>query len=250
MGWKENDSIELERNPDYFEKGLPYLDRVDIELIKEPTPPVAAMMSGQVDGMSVCPFQFIPQLRTNPNLQVFGEVEGNYAFLGMNNKRAPFDDPNLRLAVAFAIDREVIVKQGYFGDAIPAYTLISPPMTQLLRPGHRASPAAASSSTSRRRRRIAPRPRTQGEIEPVYIVTEAFTGTAAAARRNAQLIMPMLAQIGIKPKIELMDRAVWLQRRNAGDFDLYDEAWEADLDPDETITPEWSTGRPWNFVGY
>ena len=31
---------------------------------------------------------------------------------------------------------------------------------------------------------------------------------------------------------------------------MYDEAWIADLDPDETITPEWSTGKPWNFVGY
>ncbi len=84
----------------------------------------------------------------------------------------------------------------------------------------------------------------------MYIVTEGFTGSGGLGTRNAQLIAPMLAQIGVKPKIELVDRAIWLQRRNAGDFDLYDEAWVADLDPDETITPEWSTGRPWNYVGY
>jgi peptide/nickel transport system substrate-binding protein len=31
---------------------------------------------------------------------------------------------------------------------------------------------------------------------------------------------------------------------------MYDEGWVADLDPDETLYPEWVTGRPWNFVGY
>jgi peptide/nickel transport system substrate-binding protein len=31
---------------------------------------------------------------------------------------------------------------------------------------------------------------------------------------------------------------------------MYDEGWVADLDPDETIYPEWVTGKPWNFVGY
>lgn len=249
VSWKENDSIELVRNPTYFEAGLPYLDKVVIRLIKEPSAGVAAVMSGQVDGLSVCPFQFIPQLRKNPNLVVHGQVEGNYAFLGMNNKRAPFDDLALRQAVAFAIDRNVIVQQSYFGEAIPAYTCISPPMTgfydpQIAKSGRGQFFDLAKAKALRAKSKV------QGEINPVYIVTEGFTGSGGMGTRNAQLLAPMLAQIGIKPKIELVDRAVWAQRRNAGDFDLYDEAWIADLDPDETITPEWSTGKPWNFVGY
>jgi len=247
--WKENDSIELVRNPEYFQAGLPYLDKVVIKLIKEPSAGVAAMMSGQVDGLSACPFQFVPQLRQNPNLAVYGQVEGNYAFVGMNNKRAPYNDPILRQAVSFAIDRDVIVAQSYFGEAIPAYTCISPPMTQFY------DPAIAKSGRGQyfdlaKARALRSKSKVQGELNPVYIVTEGFTGSGGMGTRNAQLLAPMLAQIGIKPKIELVDRAVWTQRRNASDFDMYDEAWIADLDPDETITPEWSTGKPWNFVGY
>lgn len=249
VSWKENDSIELARNPDYFEAGQPYLDKVVIRLLKEPSAGVAALLSGQVDGLSVCPFQFIPQLRQRTDLQVFGQVEGNYSFLGMNNKRAPFDDLALRQAVSFAIDRNVIVQQSYFGEAIPAYTCISPPMTDFY------DPAIAKSGRGQffdmeKAKAFRAKSRHQGELNPVYIVTDGFTGSGGMGTRNAQLIAPMLAQIGIKPKIELVDRAVWAQRRNAGDFDLYDEAWIADLDPDETITPEWSTGKPWNFVGY
>lgn len=247
--WRENEVIELERNPDYFEKGLPYLDKIQINLIKEPTSAVAAVLSGQVDGMDACPFQFMSQLRANKNLDIHGEVEGNYAFLGMNNKRAPFDDPNLRLAVAFAIDRNVLVKQGYFGDAIPAYSMISPPMS-----AYYDSNIAASGRGQfldlKRAAAYRAKAKQQGDITATYIATEAFTSNGGSGSRNAQLIIPMLAKIGIKVKLELTDRAVLTQRRNAGDFDLYDEAWQADLDPDETIRPEWLTGQPWNYVGY
>ncbi len=247
--WKENEIIELERNPNYFEKGLPYLDKVQIILIKEPTAAVAAVLSGQVDAMDACPFQFMSQLRANSNLNIYGEVEGNYAFLGMNNKRAPFDDVNLRLAVAFAIDRSVIVKQGYFGDAIAAYSPISPPMTAFYDPNISKS-GRGQFLDLKRAQAYRDKVANKGEIAATYIATEAFTSNGGSGSRNAQLIVPMLAKIGIKVNLELMDRAILTKRRNAGDFDLYDEAWQADLDPDETIRPEWLSGMPWNYVGY
>lgn len=248
-GWRENESITLERNPDYFEPGLPYLDGVQILLIKEPTAAVAAMMSGQVDGMSLSPFQFIPQLKANRNLKVYGEVEGNYSFVAMNNRRAPFDDPMLRKAVAFAINRDSIVKQGYFGEAIPAYSPISPPMTGFYDKNIGKS-GRGQFFDLKKAMAYRAQSKVQGEINPVYIVSQGFTGSGGSGTRNSQLLLPMLAKIGIKPKIELLDRAVWTKRRNSGDFDMYDEAWIADLDPDETIYPEWHSGKPWNFVGY
>lgn len=247
--WKENELIELERNPDYFEKGLPYLDKIQINLIKEPTSAVAAVLSGQVDGMDACPFQFMSQLRANKNLNIYGEVEGNYAFLGMNNKKGPFEDVNLRLAVAFAIDRNVLVKQGYFGDAIPAYSLLSPPMNGFYDPNI-AKSGRGQFFDLKRAQEYRAKGKEQGEITVNYIATEAFTSNGGSGSRNAQLIIPMLAKIGIKVNLDLMDRAILTKRRNAGEFDLYDEAWQADLDPDETIRPEWLTGMPWNYVGY
>lgn len=248
-GWRENESIKLERNPDYFEPGLPYLDVVQILLIKEPTAAVAAMMSGQVDGMSLSPFQFIPQLKSNPSLKVYGEVEGNYSYVGMNNRRAPFDDPMLRKAVAAAIDRNAIVKQGYFGEAIPAYSPISPPMTDFF-DKNIAKSGRGQTFDLKKAMEYRKQSKYQGELNPVYIVSQGFTGSGGSGTRNSQLLLPMLEKIGIKPKIELLDRAVWTKRRNSGDFDMYDEAWIADLDPDETLYPEWHSGKPWNFVGY
>lgn len=247
--WRENEMIELQRNPDYFEAGLPYLDKIHIQLIKEPTAAVAALISGQIDALDTCPFQFMPQLHSNKNLQVFGEVEGNYSFLGMNTKRAPFDDVNLRLAVAYAIDRELLVKQGYFGEAIPAYTFMSPPMTNFYDPGI-AKSGRGQFFDLNKAKAFRAKAKQQGEISAVYVSTEAFTSNGGTGSRNAQLIIPMLAKIGIKAKLELMDPAVLNKRTIAGDYDFYDASWEGDLDPDEAIRPEWSSGAPWNRVGY
>lgn len=247
--WRENEMIELVRNPDYFEPGLPYLDKIHIQLIKEPTAAAAAIMSGQVDALDMCPLQFMPQMRSNKNLQIFGEVEGNYTFVGMNNKRAPFDDVNLRLAVAYAIDRELLIKQCYFGEGIVARTLMSPPMKDFYDPNV-AKTGRGQFFDLEKAKAYRAKAKNQGEVQAVYVAAEGFTSQGGSGSRTAQLVIPMLAKIGIKAKLELMDVAVLNKRTAAGDFDLYDAAWESDLDPDEAIRPEWSTGMAWNRVGY
>ena len=73
--------------------------------------------------------QFVKALKANPNLNVMGEIEGDYSYVAMNTRRAPFDDVNLRRAVAFAIDRQALIKQAFFGIGQQAYTPISPPMS-------------------------------------------------------------------------------------------------------------------------
>lgn len=245
VSWRENDAIELVRNPDYFEAGLPKLEKATLLLMNEASAAAAAMLSGQVHGMSDVPLQFLPQMKANPNLKVYGEIEGNYSFIGMNCRRKPFDDVNLRRAVAFAIDREAMIKRAYFGEGIPAYTPISPPMTDFY------DPAVGKSGRGQffdldKAKAFRAKAADQGLIEPVFIMTEQGTyGT-----RVAQTALPMLEKIGIKPKLELVERAAWVNRRNSGDFDMFDFEWVADLDPDETLFPEFKSGGSWNFPGW
>lgn len=245
VSWRENAQIELVKNPEYFEAGLPKLDKVTFRIMPEASTAAAALLSGQVHGMSDCPPQFLPQMKANKNLNIYGEIEGNYFFLGMNCKKGPFQDPNLRLAVAFALDREAMIRQAFFGQGIPAYTPISPPMTDFYDPNVGKSGRGQRFDLEKAkayRARVA----NQGVIEPVFIVSE----QGNFGSRIAQTALPMLEKIGIKPRIELLERAAWVSRRNSGDFDMLDFGWEADLDPDETLFPEFKTAGPWNFWGW
>jgi peptide/nickel transport system substrate-binding protein len=237
--WKENDSIVLVRNPNYFEDGLPLLDKVTIFLMKDRAAAVAALLSGQVDGLDGAPEQFIPQLLKNPDIQVFGEPEGNYSHVTLNCGRAPFEDINMRRALAAAIDREALVKQAYFGQALPAYTPISPPMTDFFDPNI-ANSGRGQRFDLAKAKAFRAKAKDQGEVNPVYMATE------RGGTRVAQLVMKMLEQVGIKPTLEMMEQPVYNTRRRDFDFDMFDANWIADLDPDETINPEWHSKGKWN----
>jgi len=245
VSWKENDSIVLEKNPDYWEKGLPKLDKATFLIMKEASSAVAAMLAGRVDGMSNSPLQFINQLKANPTLTVYGEIEGNYSLMAMNCRRAPLDDVNVRRAIGFAIDRETLIKQAFFGIGIPAYTPISPPMTgfydkDIAKSGRGQFFDLEKAKSYRAKAKI------QDPIEVVILTSE----QGQYGTRVAQTIVPMLDKVGIKAKLELIERAAWVRRRNSGEFDMLDMTWSADLDPDETIFPEWHSGKPWNFSGW
>jgi peptide/nickel transport system substrate-binding protein len=252
--WVENDRIVLERNPDYWERGadgkaLPYLDRVTILLIRESSTAVGALMAGEIDGLNLIPFQFLPMLEKNPNVQVRGGVEGNYTFIGMNNRRPPFDDKALRQAVAFAVDRAPVIQQAYFGGAIPACSAVSPPMTDFYNTDQCASRRGQYFDMDKARA-LRAESKYKGDVDVEWMVVGQYTGSGGVGPRMAELVQPMLAKIGIKVRIQLYEQATWHKKRNTGDFQMYDEGWVADLDPDETIYPEWVTGKPWNFVGY
>jgi peptide/nickel transport system substrate-binding protein len=242
VSWRENDAIELEANPDYFEPGMPKLERVTFLLMNEASTAIAALFSGQIDGMNDCPMQLVDQVAANPNTQIYGEIEGNYAFLGINCKTGPFTDINLRRAVAWALDRETLVKQAYFGRAQQAYTPISPPMTDFFDPNIATSGRGQWFDLEKAKefRALA---ENQDEIEVTYLMAE----RGPVGTRAAQTIAPMLAKIGIKVNLELVEPATWVKRRNEGGFDLYDFEWVADLDPDETLYPEFRSDGAWNF---
>ncbi|MFQ5882462.1 MAG: ABC transporter substrate-binding protein, partial [Candidatus Methylomirabilales bacterium] len=252
--WVENDRIVLERNPHYFEMGadgkrLPYLDKITILLIREESTAVGAMMTGEVDGMDLVPFHLMAQLERNPNLVIHGGVEGNYTYVAMNNRIPPFDDKPLRQAVAFAIDRKPIIENVYFGHAVQACTAVSPPMTDFYnkdicssKRGQYYDPDRAMAY--RRQSKY------KGPVDVEWITRGGYTGSGGVGSRQAEMIQPMLAKIGINVKLRLFEQATWHKKRNSGDFQMFDEGWVADLDPDETVYPEWVTGKPWNFVGY
>lgn len=252
--WIENDHITLERNPHYFEQGadgksLPYLDGVTMHLLRESSTAVGALMAGQMDGMDLIPFQFLPMLQKNPRVNIYGGVEGNYTFVGMNCRKPPFDDVALRQAVSYAIDRKPILQQAYFGGAIEACSAISPPMTDFYNADECTSKRAQYFDLDKAKAFRA-KAKQKGPVDVEWMVVGQYTGSGGVGPRMAELVQPMLAKIGINVHIQLYESATWHKKRNTGDFTMYDEGWVADLDPAEDIYPEWATGKAWDFVGY
>jgi peptide/nickel transport system substrate-binding protein len=243
--WKESDYILLEKNPSYWESEdgnkLPYLDKVLIKFIVEPSTLVAAVKTGEVDGINSVAPQFVAELRRDPKLAVFTAVGGNWRCMHFNVAKAPFDDKALRRAVAFAIDRKEIVDRVEFGEAIVAHGPISPPM------GGFYDAAFESGKNGQyfdleQARALMKQSKHAGGVDVMLLV-----GNAGTAPRQAEVVQAQLAKIGVRVKIEIADaptfRRRWLQERQ---WDLVQLQWDADLDPDETLYPELHSGEAWN----
>ena len=112
------------RNPNYFKEGKPYFDEVETIHITDVTARINSLQAGEVDIIDDPELRTLARLSRRPGIAV-REAEGNkhYTF-PMLMDTAPFDDPDVRAAVKYAMDREAILKtilagHGYLGNDHP-----------------------------------------------------------------------------------------------------------------------------------
>jgi peptide/nickel transport system substrate-binding protein len=117
--WVKGDRIVLERfdeyqgfHPMYQHEGPAYLDEVIFRTMPEEQARLAALETGEVN-MAEPPLEEVVRLQGDANFTVHvAPNTGQLVFLEFSVHRAPFDDPNVRRAVGFAIDPAALVSIG------------------------------------------------------------------------------------------------------------------------------------------
>lgn len=107
--WEQNITTEYERNPNYFEEGIPYLDGVTMPVIPDQGARIAAFRAGELDTLSGLSRREIDSVVASmPEAELRQEIGTSPARLFVNMTKAPFDDLLVRQAMNMAIDREGI----------------------------------------------------------------------------------------------------------------------------------------------
>lgn len=123
--WEKGNFIELVKNEDYWREGRPYLDRVIFRFIADSSTRAAALERGEVHVAtfgSINPVE-MRRLAELPGIEI---AQGGYEALApvitleLNTKRAPLDDKRVRQAIAYAIDRDFITNNIWYGFGKPA----------------------------------------------------------------------------------------------------------------------------------
>lgn len=128
--WQLGYKLVLERNKDYFQKGLPYLDKVTLLFGMEPAVALLKLQQGEVDilGDGIPPARFV-EIFNDPKYK--GQIETGTqlqtGYVTMNVKMKPFDDVRVRQAVNMAINKDRVVKI-INGRAVPANQPLPPEM--------------------------------------------------------------------------------------------------------------------------
>lgn len=125
--WIPDTSVSFVRNPKHWSKKLPAWERLEVRLIADTSSRMAFLQSGELDIISTIPPQDFARMKDKEGLT--GEIRpttAGWMTLLVDNTKAPFDDPNFRLALSYAIDRKLLADQVYKGFLDPS-SLPTPP---------------------------------------------------------------------------------------------------------------------------
>ena len=103
------------RNPDYWDKGLPYLDGITYLTIADASTRAEALKSGDIDLILGLEETLAASLEDHPETTVLEVASGTYLGLYMNMSVEPFDDPLVRKAIQAVTDREAIRQSALLG---------------------------------------------------------------------------------------------------------------------------------------
>ena len=128
--WQKGQFIRLDRNPEYRKAGLPHLERIVARFIADAGTRSAAMETQEVHmgGFNAIPPVDVKRLQALPHIATTYkgyEMQAPIVQLDFNTTKPPFDDVRVRQAVAYAIDRQFVIDNVWFGFGKPATGPIS-----------------------------------------------------------------------------------------------------------------------------
>ena len=106
--WTAGDRMVLEKNPNYWNKGHPYLDRIILKPLPDAQSRFASVQSGEVDIIWDDEYDAdnILKAQKDPKLTVHSYAGSGAQVVAFNTKVVPFDDVRVRQALVMAIDRK------------------------------------------------------------------------------------------------------------------------------------------------
>ena len=110
--WKTGDRIVLEAFDKYFE-GRPYISGMVFRVIPDQATQFMELKAQNIDMMGLTPLQYIRQTDTpdfKKNYTKYQYLADGYTYLGFNQRRPPFNNKKVRQAIAYAIDKNEIIK--------------------------------------------------------------------------------------------------------------------------------------------
>lgn len=235
--WIKNDHVTLDRNPDYWQEGKPYLDTVTFRPIVDPAAKINDLISGRVDTVDYVPPEQIDRVKNSSGLALEeGPAPYNtVVFLAMRADQLPMDDPNVRQAINLAIDRNSIVESVVFGAGVPSRSMLSPSSWGLTDgvPEIPYDPDRAQELLGGKTYSIS-------FIEP------------PSYPQVSQIVQQNLADIGINAKIRRMDWGQLVDTYYKGDYQLImsDSLGNQRPDPDAGLSNFFASNGPLNGTGY
>jgi ABC-type transport system substrate-binding protein len=203
--WEQNNIIVLEKNPNYYKQGLPYLDRIEFKIMKEGVTRATALRTGEVDFVTVFPREHADRVAKDPKVRLYRGLDTAHVFIPFNNQRKPFDDARVRIALmGYGIDRNVIAKTALLGYGNPLWSGIPEGSKD-----HVDFPEMYPYNPEKAKALLKEAGFDDKNPLKYTIMTH---GAEPALPTMATIMKTQLAKIGVEVTIEVLDRPIFLKR--------------------------------------
>ncbi len=119
--WKPKEHFKVKKNKNYWVKGLPYLDGIIMKIIPDETIRLAALQSGEIDLTANLSIFQVEQMAKKPSKDVTLNLDilSSTLFVHFNAGKPPFNDPKVRLAVTYGINKKDLIEAVYGEKGVP-----------------------------------------------------------------------------------------------------------------------------------
>ncbi|MDR1930437.1 MAG: ABC transporter substrate-binding protein [Treponema sp.] len=193
-------SLVMVKNPNYWQKGIPHLDKVTYVFVADSDALLLALQGGSVDAGSVTG-SLLGQL--NPDLFTFAATPSNSVqLLALNNAVKPLDDARVRRALNYAVDRQEIIDAAFYGHGEPSGSALIPGLSKYYDPSlknpYPADLAGAKSLLA------------SAGYADGFSLEITVPSNYSMHVDTAQVIVNQLDKISVAARIKLVDWPTWL----------------------------------------
>ena len=239
----------MERNPDYWNEGLPYLDGIEFYHLPPFSPQLgAALLAGNLDYARLLDPVSLRTVQDTPGMSGADYYQSVIQAIWVNNEREAFRDPRVRRAIHLVLDRAVLVDvvrdvapMLVGGFIYPFSEFATPPDKLAERPGYQSDPTAAIREA---RELMAAAGYANGIQDVDFMIRE-----AASFKLWSVAIQAMLREIlNIQTNLRTVQVSVWFDEALAGKFDFTISAIVSTLiDPSDYFNAWYGKDGPQNY---
>ena len=235
--WQKGQFMRFDRNPDYWRKGRPHLDRIVARFIADGGTRAAALetQEAHLAGFNAILPVDVKRLEKLPHIAVTTrgyEMSSPIVELDFNTARKPFNDARVRQAVAYAIDRKFVIDNIWFGFGRPA---TGPINSNFKANGFYTGEVRnynVPNGVDIANRLLDEAGYKRGADGNRFEMTHDITPYGEEWRRFGEYVQQQLAKLGIKVSLRYEDVPTWLRRVYTNyDYDLTNNWIQTLADP-------------------
>ncbi|MFL9877154.1 ABC transporter substrate-binding protein [Herbaspirillum rhizosphaerae] len=232
-------TITLEKNPHYWQAGLPKADGVTYKIMSDVNVAFNNLRSGQVDITNRFPYKEITNIEAGAKYAVINKPSLGFRGFYLNTSKPPFDKKEVREAVDILIDRNAIAKVVYNGAVVASHSPFSKAQF-----AHGDADTPPKVDVARAKALLKAAGKEGGFSFKLTLPTTPYESQVG------QMIQGMLRPAGITVTLEKAELATQIESGKAGTYEGLFVGWSGRPDPDQNVYDFVVTNGSLNYSKY